>query len=202
MAGGSALCAWCRTQEEQRRRDWRLCAWFSTVMLCGSCFGADLWAARMTQLDSAFNGNDLFLNRNNVQGMALPKLARRVHRDVRDRVPVFEQGQAHGAGPNVGLRITAGGRRAEAVGCRRPRLDGGGCAGQRRGARSQRRRRCTLSKGCRFCQYILCIFRGQQHAGRHRVLRNQPKRGPACWSHSVRAVVLLSWCCCSLSQSE
>ncbi len=75
MAGWSALCAWCRTQEEQRRRDWRLCAWFSTVMLCGSCFGADLWAARMTQLDSAFNGNDLFLNRNNVQGMALLAVA-------------------------------------------------------------------------------------------------------------------------------
>ena len=75
LAGGSALYAWCRMQEEERQRGWRLYGWFSALMLCGSCFGAVSWAARMTQLENVFNGNDLFSNGNRAQGTALQAVA-------------------------------------------------------------------------------------------------------------------------------
>jgi hypothetical protein len=75
LAGGSALYAWCRIQEEERQRGWRLYGWFSALMLCGSCFGAVSWAARMTQLENVFNGNDLFSNGNRAQGTALQAVA-------------------------------------------------------------------------------------------------------------------------------
>jgi hypothetical protein len=49
---------WRRMQEEDRRRVWLLYGWFSGLVLCGSCFGAVSWAARMTQLVSILNAND------------------------------------------------------------------------------------------------------------------------------------------------
>jgi len=63
-------------REEERRRGWRLCGWFSALMLCGSCFGAVSWAARMTQLENGFNGQDLQFNGNLAQGTALAAVAR------------------------------------------------------------------------------------------------------------------------------
>ena len=38
---------WRRMDEDDRRRVWRLYGWFSGLMMCGSCFGAVAWAARM-----------------------------------------------------------------------------------------------------------------------------------------------------------
>jgi hypothetical protein len=78
------LYAWCRMQEEERQRGWRLYGWFSALMLCGSCFGAVSWAVRMTNVVNGFNSYDLNrndaqgsndLNRNDAQGLALEAVA-------------------------------------------------------------------------------------------------------------------------------
>ena len=69
------MYAWCRMQKEERQRGWRLYGWFSALMLCGSCFGAVSWAARMTNLENGFNGIDLLSNGNLAQGMALLAVA-------------------------------------------------------------------------------------------------------------------------------
>ena len=52
------LYLWRRMLEEGRRHVWRLYGRFCSLMLCGSCFGAVTWAARMMQLENAFNGQD------------------------------------------------------------------------------------------------------------------------------------------------
>ena len=54
------LYLWLRMQEEERRRVWSLYGRFCALMLCGSCFGAVTWAARMKQFDNGFNGQDAF----------------------------------------------------------------------------------------------------------------------------------------------
>ncbi len=47
LAGGTMFFLWRRMDEDDRRRVWRLYGWFSGLMMCGSCFGAVAWAARM-----------------------------------------------------------------------------------------------------------------------------------------------------------
>ena len=54
------LYLWWRMDEEGRRRVWSLYGWFCGLMVCGSCFGAVTWAARMMQLENIFNANDAF----------------------------------------------------------------------------------------------------------------------------------------------
>jgi len=50
---------------------WSLYGWFCGLMVCGSCFGAVTWAARMMQLENAFNGQDAFSRRDPVQQWSL-----------------------------------------------------------------------------------------------------------------------------------
>ena len=84
------LYLWWRMEEEGRRRVWSLYGWFCGLMVCGSCFGAVTWAARMMQLENAFNGRDAASRRDFVQQTSLfalsgiPQLERRLPRDVRD----------------------------------------------------------------------------------------------------------------------
>ncbi len=47
---------------------WSLYGWFCGLMVCGSCFGAVTWAARMMSLEKQFNGNNAVLRRDFVQG--------------------------------------------------------------------------------------------------------------------------------------
>ena len=55
---------WRRMDEEGRQRVWRLYGWFTALMMCGSCFGAVSWAARMISLVNFFRGNDLLSSLN------------------------------------------------------------------------------------------------------------------------------------------
>lgn len=89
--------------------------WFSAPMLCGSCVGAVTWAARMMNIVSTYNGADVSSRavqqrerRGCSVGCSWPLLARCFPSDVRDRVPVPDHGQAHGAAAHVGLRGAAG----------------------------------------------------------------------------------------------
>jgi hypothetical protein len=50
---------WRRMGEEERQRLWRLYGWYTGLMLCGSCFGAVTWAARMMALVNNFKGDHL-----------------------------------------------------------------------------------------------------------------------------------------------
>jgi hypothetical protein len=60
VAGGSMFRLWWRMDEEGRQRVWRLYGWFTALMLCGSCFGAVSWAARMVSQVNFYRANDLF----------------------------------------------------------------------------------------------------------------------------------------------
>ncbi len=71
MAGGRMLYLWWRMEEEGRRRVWSLYGWFCGLMVCGSCFGAVTWAARMMQSENNFNGNDAASRRDFVQTWSL-----------------------------------------------------------------------------------------------------------------------------------
>jgi hypothetical protein len=59
---------WRRVDEEGRQRVWRLYGWYSGLMMCGSCFGAVSWAARMMSLAYGFKANQLLSIRNNAEG--------------------------------------------------------------------------------------------------------------------------------------
>jgi hypothetical protein len=61
------LYLWRRMDEEGQRRVWRLYGWFCGLMVCGSCFGAVTWAARMMQFENGFNGQDAFSRGDPVQ---------------------------------------------------------------------------------------------------------------------------------------
>ena len=65
------LYLWWRMDEEGRRRVWSLYGWFCGLMVCGSCFGAVTWAARMMQLENGFNAQDAFSRRDFVQQWSL-----------------------------------------------------------------------------------------------------------------------------------
>ena len=52
------LYRWRRLDDDDRLRVWRLYGWFCFLMLCGSCFGAVTWAARMISLINGFKAND------------------------------------------------------------------------------------------------------------------------------------------------
>ena len=69
------LYLWRRMDEEGRRRVWSLYGWFCGLMVCGSCFGAVTWAARMMQLENDFNGQDALSRRDFVQLWSLLALS-------------------------------------------------------------------------------------------------------------------------------
>ena len=75
VAGGTMFHLWRRVDEEGRQRVWRLYGWYSGLMLCGSCFGALSWAARMMNLVYGFKGNQLLSIRNNAEGTSFWALA-------------------------------------------------------------------------------------------------------------------------------
>jgi hypothetical protein len=61
--------------EEGRRRAWRLYGWFCGLMVCGSCFGAVTWAARMMQFETLINSQDALSRRDLVQQTSLLALS-------------------------------------------------------------------------------------------------------------------------------
>jgi hypothetical protein len=69
------LYLWWRMDEEGRRRVWSLYGWFCGLMVCGSCFGAATWSARMMQLVNGFNANDALSRRDLVQAWSLTALS-------------------------------------------------------------------------------------------------------------------------------
>ena len=69
------LYLWRRMLEEGRRHVWRLYGRFCSLMLCGSCFGAVTWAARMKNLENLFNGQDAFTRGDRVQQWSLAALS-------------------------------------------------------------------------------------------------------------------------------
>jgi hypothetical protein len=69
------LYRWWRMEIEDQRRVWWLYGWFCALMLCGSCFGVVMIAAKTVNLASAFKGNDAFLNGDFVQGSSLFSLS-------------------------------------------------------------------------------------------------------------------------------
>ena len=69
------LYLWWRMDEEGRRRAWSLYGRFCGLMVCGSCFGAVTWAARMMERMNGFNGNDAFSRGDRVQQASLVALA-------------------------------------------------------------------------------------------------------------------------------
>ena len=71
VAGGRMMYLWWRMDEEGRRRVWSLYGWFCGLMVCGSCFGAVTWAARMTSLVNGFKGNDAVSRGDFIQGDSL-----------------------------------------------------------------------------------------------------------------------------------
>jgi hypothetical protein len=71
VAGGRMLYLWWRMDEEGRRRVWSLYGWFCGLMVCGSCFGAVTWAARMMMLANVFNSNDADSRGDRVQQLSL-----------------------------------------------------------------------------------------------------------------------------------
>jgi hypothetical protein len=71
VAGGRMLYLWWKMDEEGRRRVWPLYGRFCGLMVCGSCFGAVTWAARMMSLVNWFNGNDAFSRGDKVQRSSL-----------------------------------------------------------------------------------------------------------------------------------
>ncbi len=55
VAGGRMLYLWWRMDEDGRfLRVWSLYGWFCGLMVCGSCFGAVTWTARMMNLGNLF----------------------------------------------------------------------------------------------------------------------------------------------------
>ena len=65
------LYLWRRMLEEGRRHVWRLYGRFCSLMLCGSCFGAVTWAARMQTFENGFNGQDALKGGDFVQSDSL-----------------------------------------------------------------------------------------------------------------------------------
>ncbi len=76
VAGGRMLYLWLRMDEEgQFLRLWSLYGRFCGLMVCGSCFGAVTWAARMMDRMNLFNGNDAFSRGDRVQQWSLLALS-------------------------------------------------------------------------------------------------------------------------------
>jgi hypothetical protein len=69
------LYLWWRMDEEGRRRVWSLYGRFCGLMVCGSCFGAVTWAARMMELEYGLNSRDAFSRRDPVQHLSLLALS-------------------------------------------------------------------------------------------------------------------------------
>ena len=69
------LHLWWRMDEEGRRRVWSLYGWFCGLMVCGSCFGAVTWAARMMNLGNLFISGDAFSKGDRVQQFLLVALS-------------------------------------------------------------------------------------------------------------------------------
>ena len=69
------LYLWWRMDEEGRRRVWPLYGWFCGLMVCGSCFGAVTWAARMMQFENGIHAQDAFSRRDVVQQQSFNALS-------------------------------------------------------------------------------------------------------------------------------
>jgi hypothetical protein len=69
------LYLWGRMLEEGRRRVWRLYGRFCSLMLCGSCFGAVTWTARMMQFENSINAQDANSRRDFVQQWSFAALS-------------------------------------------------------------------------------------------------------------------------------
>ncbi len=75
VAGGRMLYLWWRMDEDGRRRVWPLYGWFCGLMVCGSCFGAVTWSARMMGLANFFISRDAFSRGDRAQQFSLVALA-------------------------------------------------------------------------------------------------------------------------------
>jgi hypothetical protein len=62
------LYRWRRLDKDGQRSVWRLYGWYSALMVCGSCFGAATWVARMMTSVFLFKGIDAISNSNLAQG--------------------------------------------------------------------------------------------------------------------------------------
>ncbi len=75
VAGGVMAHLWRHMGEEGRQRVWRLYGWFCGLLVCGSCFGAVTWGARMMNLVNFFKSNDAFSKGDFVQQNSFTALA-------------------------------------------------------------------------------------------------------------------------------
>jgi hypothetical protein len=82
LASGAMFFLWRRMNSEGRQRVWRLYGWYSGLMMCGSCFGAVSWAARMMNLVYGFRANHLILLGNNAEGASFWSLSSRYWRPL------------------------------------------------------------------------------------------------------------------------
>jgi hypothetical protein len=73
---------WRRMDDEGRQRVWRLYGWYSGLMMCGSCFGAMSWAARMMNLVYGFQALHSILLGNNAEGASFFSLSSRYWRPL------------------------------------------------------------------------------------------------------------------------
>jgi hypothetical protein len=71
------LYLWWRMAGEERRRVWSLYGWFCGLMVCGSCFGAVTWTARMMNLEYFFISEDALSRGDRVQQTWLIVLSHR-----------------------------------------------------------------------------------------------------------------------------
>ena len=186
------LYLWWRMDEEGRvLRVWSLYGRFCGLMVCGSCFGAVAWAAKMMTLVNGFKGNtsedpaeeaSLFVLAYSWRAafsvtyaveflcLSAAKLM------VLDRMSVFAAPQ----GARLQTRWAAAGRVVMAC-C---------SAGQCCRAGGQRCSCSALSQGCRSSSRRVCVLRRQQHSSRQGYVFTWPARGATRRLHLIRAVVL------------
>ncbi len=75
VAGGRMQYLWWRMDEEGRRRVWSLYGRFCGLIVCGSCFGAVTWSARMTSIENFFNGIDASSRGDVVQQLSMTAIS-------------------------------------------------------------------------------------------------------------------------------
>ena len=59
VTGAIMFRRWWLMDEEGRQNVWRLYGWYSGLMVCGSCFGAVAWSARMMNLVNGFQSQKI-----------------------------------------------------------------------------------------------------------------------------------------------
>ena len=173
------LYLWWRMDEEGRRRVWSLYGWFCGLLVCGSCFGAVTWAARMMSLVNGFEGNYVSSQDDFAAGDWLTALSyswravftvmyaiefmclSAARLMVLDRMSDFAAGQDEVARN----RWAAGGRMVMP---------------------------CTTNKLPTFCAHLLQIMFSQQHQRRRGLLPLQSNTDPTCRFHRILASVVRS----------